>query len=157
MPASLVAEPPSNPTQAVAVANRLRPVLLHLARHLRREPLAAQVSAGQVEILALVSGRPGIGINELASMVGISPPAMSNAIDKLEAARLVSRSRVSPGDRRRVGVTVSAEGSRIVRAARSSRTAWLAERLGRLSQEQLAAVEAAIDALEALVRQEPAG
>jgi len=132
------------------LANRLRPVILHLARHLRRELQTGTVTAGQVEILALVTGRPGIGINELAGLVGISPPSMSNAADKLEAAGLLVRSREDPADRRRVGVTVTVEGERVVRSARSSRTAWLAERLSRLTAEETSALGAAVPALDAI-------
>ncbi len=138
----------------LALASRLRPVVLHLSRHLRREvhALGSSVTAGQVEILTLISGRPGIGVNELAGLVGISAPAMSNAIDKLEAADLALRTRETAGDRRRVGLTVSAEGARVVRAARTSRTAWLAGQLRELTAEQLAALEAAIDPLNAIIR-----
>jgi len=158
MPATAPApRPPLSTLESVALANRLRPALLHLARHLRRELHFGAITGGQAEILALVSEHRGIGINELAALVGISPPSMSNAADKLEAAGLLVRGREDPGDRRRVGLTVTAEGLRVVRSARTSRTAWLAERLGRLSAQQLAALDAAVDALEAIPRAGPAG
>ncbi len=143
--------------ETVALANRLRPVLLHLVRHLRREARSSPITAGQVEILALVNGRPGVGVNELASLVGISPPSMSNAVDKLEAAGLAVRSREEGGDRRRVGLAVTAAGARAVRAARSNRTAWLAERLARLTPEQLETLDSAADALGAMLEDRPQG
>jgi DNA-binding MarR family transcriptional regulator len=156
-----VPSPPARPRaeaiRAGLLADRLRPVVLHLARHLRREAHAGAVSAGQLEILGLLERRPGIGTNELAAQVGISPPSMSNALDKLEAAGLAERRREAEGDRRRVGLTVTAEGSRALRAARSHRSAWLARRLGELPPEQLAALEAAVDALGALSGGPPAG
>jgi DNA-binding MarR family transcriptional regulator len=151
------ASPPAAPPAAVDIANRLRPVLLHLARHLHRYSPSPGVTAGQLEILGLLSRHPGVGINELAGLVGIAAPSMSNAVDKLEAAGLAARSREGSGDRRRVGVSVTPEGSRVVRAARSSRTAWLAERLARLTPEQRAGVDAAIDALEAIASAPPQG
>lgn len=141
---------PPAPAPATELANRLRPVLLHLARHLRRYSPSPAVSAGQLEILGLVARRPGIGINELAGLVGIAPPSMSNAIDKLEGAGLAARSREGSGDRRRVGVSVTPEGARVVRAARSSRTAWLSERLAGLTPEQRGAIDAAMEGLEAI-------
>jgi DNA-binding MarR family transcriptional regulator len=144
------ASPPAPAPAAVDLANRLRPVLLHLARHLRRYSPSPAVTAGQLEILGLIARRPGIGINDLAGLVGTAPPSMSNAVDKLEAGGLAARNREGPGDRRRVGLTVTAEGARVVRAARNSRTAWLAERLARLAPEQRAALDVAIDALEAI-------
>jgi DNA-binding MarR family transcriptional regulator len=152
---SPTASPPTPAPAAVDLANRLRPVLLHLARHLRRYSPVQGVSAGQLEILGLLDSRPGIGMNELASLVGIAPPSMSNAIDKLEAAGLAARSREGCGDRRRVGVSVTPDGARVVRVARSSRTAWLAERLARLAPEQRAALDSAIDVLAAIVSAQP--
>jgi DNA-binding MarR family transcriptional regulator len=92
-----------------------------------------------------------VGINELASREGISAPSMSNAVDKLEAAGLVARVRGIAGDRRRVDIAVTPEGARLLRTARSSRTAWLAEQLRRLTPDQLATLEGAIEPLTALV------
>ena len=60
----------------VDVANRLRPVLLHLNRHLRREVHASGVSTGQLSLLGLIAGNPGIGIAELASREGTSMPSV---------------------------------------------------------------------------------
>jgi len=42
----------ANPSSAVSVANRLRPVLLRLARELRREARAFGVTGGQAALLA---------------------------------------------------------------------------------------------------------
>jgi DNA-binding MarR family transcriptional regulator len=50
-----------------------------------------------------------------------------------------------------VDIAVTPEGTRLLRAARSSRTAWLAEQLQRLTPDQLATLEAAVDPLTALV------
>jgi DNA-binding MarR family transcriptional regulator len=135
----------------VAVANGLRPVLLHLNRHLRRELHALGVSSSQVSLLALIQGNPGIGVGDLAAKEATSAPSVSNHIDRLEASGLVTRSRVDGGDRRRVGLAVTAEGARVLRAVRSRRTAWLAARLRELPDDQLRAVEAAIAGLRALV------
>jgi DNA-binding MarR family transcriptional regulator len=135
----------------VAVANGLRPVLLHLNRHLRRELHSMGVGSSQVSLLAAIQGNPGIGVGELAAREGTSAPSVSNHIDRLEAAGLVTRSRVDGGDRRRVGLAVTAEGARVLRAVRSRRTAWLAARLRDLPDDQLRAVDAAIPGLRALV------
>ena len=154
MPIALIASPQStSASRTLALASRLRPIVLHLARHLRREvhAIGSSVTAGQIEILSLISGRPGIGVNELAGLVGISAPAMSNAIDKLEMAGLGLRTRETTGDRRRVGLTLTSEGARVVRAARTSRTAWLAGQLYTLTAEQLTALEAAIEPLDAII------
>src|ERR1700676_2081128 len=72
----------------VVVANRLRPVLLHLNRHLRRELHALGIGSSQVSLLSSISKTPGIGVAELAAREGTSAPSISNHIDRLEAAGL---------------------------------------------------------------------
>ncbi|HEY7926944.1 MAG TPA: MarR family transcriptional regulator [Candidatus Dormibacteraeota bacterium] len=136
----------------VAVANHLRPVVLHINRHLRRELHALGVGSSQVSLLSLISNNPGIGVAELAAREGTSAPSISNHIDRLEAAGLVTRTRSSgDGDRRRVGLSNTPEGQRVLRAVRSRRTAWLATRLRELPDDQLRAIDAAIAGLTALV------
>jgi len=108
MPATLTPQPAKATTaEDLALANQLRPLLLHLARHLRRVVEGTALTGGQVEILSLISRKPGVGINELASREGISAPSMSNAVDKLETAGLVARARGIAGDRRRVDIAVT--------------------------------------------------
>ena len=135
----------------VAVANRLRPLLLQLNRHLRQELAGLGITAGQSALLHTIRTHPGIGLRDLARLEGVSAPAMSGYVDRLENAGLVSRRRPATGDRRRVGLVVSPEGLRILRSARSRRTAWLARRLRRLSPEQLLALDGALEPLQALL------
>lgn len=134
----------------VAVANRLRPVLLHLNRHLRRELHALGLGGSQVSLLSAIHASPGIGVAELATLEGTSAPSVSNHIDRLQTSGLVTRTR-GGGDRRRVGLTCTAEGARVLRAVRSRRTAWLAARLRDLPDAQLTAIDGALAGLAALV------
>jgi len=135
----------------MAVANRLRPLLLQLNRHLRQELTGLGITAGQAALLHTIRTHPGIGLRDLARMEGVSAPAMSGYVDRLENAGLLSRQRPATGDRRRVGLIVSPEGLRVLRSARSRRTAWLAQRLRLLSPEQLVALDRALDPLQALL------
>jgi DNA-binding MarR family transcriptional regulator len=137
-------------TDPVAVANRLRPVLLQLARQLRREVHPLGVTGGQVTLLVAIKQKPGIGLRELAALEGISPAGMSGHVDRLERARLVERS-PDPGDRRRIGLHVTAAGLRVLRLVRSRRTAWLAERLKGLEPDELDAIDAALEPLARLL------
>jgi DNA-binding MarR family transcriptional regulator len=136
---------------AVAVANRLRPVLLRLARELRKEARAFGVTGGQAALLAVVERHGRVGLGQLAAEEGVSPPAMSKHVDRLEDAGLVRRLAGAGGDRRRVEIELTQEGKRLVRRIRSQRTAWLADRLEQLDPRALAAVDRAIDPLTALL------
>jgi len=135
---------------AVEIADRLRPVLLKVGRELRREAREVGVSPEQVALLVAIKYAPGIGVRDLATGERVSAPAMSNHVDRLERDGLVTRT-PSADDRRRVGLTLTEEGQRVLRKVRSRRTAWLATRLKDLSPEQLAAVDAAIGPLSELL------
>jgi DNA-binding MarR family transcriptional regulator len=137
---------------AMAVADRLRPTLLHLARELRRERIAG-VSPQQVGLLVSIKYAPGITVGELAAEERVSTAAMSKRVTRLERDGLVTRTQ-SATDRRCVGLTLSDEGQRTLRRVRSRRTAWLASRLGTLSAAELAAVGAAVEPLTRLIADE---
>ena len=136
----------------VTVANRLRPVLLKLNRHLRREIHSLGVTGGQVSLLVAIKYSPGIGVRELAARERISVPGMSKFVARLEAAGLVSRAPVG-GDRRRVGLTLTDAGHRVLRSVKSRRTAWLAARLRTLDEAQLEALDRAVEPLTALLEE----
>jgi DNA-binding MarR family transcriptional regulator len=135
---------------AETVAADLRPVLLRLARELRKETEQLGVTARQTTLLWLVKRSPGLSLAELAAEEGISPPAMSGHVDRLERAGLLVRER-SSGDRRRVGLRLTDEGERLLRRVKARRTTWLANRLRTLDPEALEAIDAAIPSLLLLV------
>jgi DNA-binding MarR family transcriptional regulator len=137
----------------VTTANGLRPTLLHLNRQLRKELAPLGITGGQASLLWTIRTHPGIGVRELAEREGVSPPAMTAYVDRLEALGLVARRR-SERDRRRVELGLTAEGARTLRSARTRRTAWLAARLRRLEPDELASVEAALPALRRLIEDE---
>ncbi|MBI4171156.1 MAG: MarR family transcriptional regulator [Actinobacteria bacterium] len=134
----------------VELANRLRPVLLSLARELRREVHSLGVTGGQVTLLSGIKTNPGLSQRELAERERISGAAASAHVDRLERAGLVRRTR-SETDRRRIGLEVTPKGLRVLEQVRRRRTAWLAERLETLSPEQRDAIESALEPLAALL------
>jgi DNA-binding MarR family transcriptional regulator len=137
----------------VDVANGLRPTLLHLNRRLRKELGPLGITGGQASLLWAIRRNPGFGVGDLAEREGVSPPAMTAYVDRLEAAGLVARTR-SEQDRRRVELALTDEGVRVLRSARSRRTAWLAARLNLLDDEELATIDAALPALRKLIGDE---
>jgi DNA-binding MarR family transcriptional regulator len=144
---------PKTEIDTLSIADRLRPVLLQVGRELRREAREVGVSPEQVSLLVAIKYAPGIGVRELAARERVSPPALSNHVDRLERDGLVTRT-PSASDRRRVGLTLTDEGQRLLRRVRSRRTAWLATRLRALSPEELEAVEAAVEPLSHLLHED---
>jgi DNA-binding MarR family transcriptional regulator len=134
----------------LTAANQLRPVLLRLSRELRQETEQLGVTSRQVTLLWLIRGNPGMSLRELAAEERISAPALSGYVDRLEKAGLLARIR-DEGDRRRVGLALTDEGERLLRRVRARRTTWLADRLRGLDDDELAAIEAAIEPLGKLL------
>ena len=146
MPITVAADP-------TVLANRLRPVLLQLNRQLRREIHSLGVTGGQVSLLVQINYRPGIGIRELAALERMSVPGMSKFISRLEEAGLVQRAPVE-GDQRRVGLTLTSAGQKVLRSVKSKRTAWLSARLRELDPDKLDAIDAAIEPLAHLLSED---
>lgn len=134
---------------SATLANRLRPVLLRLSRELRREVHSVGVTGGQVSLLIQIKKHPGITASELAEGERISAPGMSGHIVRLEAAKLIERTRAA--DRRRIGLTITEAGDKVLSAVRKRRTAWLTARLQDLNAVELASLEDALPALEKLL------
>ena len=130
-------------TDPVAVANRLRPILHKLCRHLRRETHSLGVTGGQISLLGEIRRNPGIGVRELAAVERMSSPGMSKFVARLERAGLV----------RRTGLELTDEGQAVLRSVRSRRTAWLAARLRNLDPGDLAVLDAAIEPLTRLLEE----
>ncbi len=136
------------------VADDLRPVLLRLTRELRKESEQLGVTTRQATLLWLVKRSPGLSLAELAAEEGISPPALSGHVDRLERAGLLERVR-STKDRRRVGLELTDEGVKVLRRIRARRTTWLAGRLTELDPADLDAVATALPALHRLLVNAP--
>ena len=141
-------------TDALDLANDLRPVLLRLNRHLRRELAPLGITAGQAALLHAIDTGVAVGVRELAERERLSRPRVTAAVDRLESLGLVSRTR-SEVDRRRVELAVTAEGRRIRRSARRRRTVWLAARLAQLDEAERTSVANALPALERLLEVHP--
>jgi DNA-binding MarR family transcriptional regulator len=125
-----------------AVANRLRPALLRLSRELRRETHSLGVTGSQVSLLIKIQNEPGIELRELARWERMSVPGMSKYVARLEGAGLVRRTELP--DRRRFGLEVTPEGSRVLASVKRRRTAWLAARLRNLDPDELDTLDAAV-------------
>ena len=128
------------------LANDLRPIVLRIARQLRKETEQFGVTSRQATLLFLVKASPGLTLRALAEAEGISAPALSAHVDRLETAGHLVRVRDAV-DRRRVGLELTPKGERLIRSIRERRTAWLAERLEELEPDELRAIEGAIEAL----------
>jgi DNA-binding MarR family transcriptional regulator len=136
---------------AVDSANlaRLRVSVGRLERHLAAAARDPRLTPTQAWILAAVVRHGSIGISELAVAEDVNPTMLSRVIGKLDDAGLIRRV-PSPRDRRAALVEPTAAGRRLKQRMQERRNAALSEALASLSDDEDAALVAALPALEAL-------
>jgi DNA-binding MarR family transcriptional regulator len=96
-------------------------------------------------------------LTALAAREGVTQPAMTQLVARLEDAGLVERA-ADPADGRVVQVRITAEGQAMLARRRSVRAERVALLLARLSPDEQAALAAALPAMDALAnaqRDEP--
>jgi len=131
------------------VVARLRLSVLRLARELRTRSAEEGLTPTQSGVLAALARRGPMRAGELAAVEALNPTMLSRVLVNLEDAGLVAR-RADPHDRRCAWAEATPAGRRLIRRLRARHRALLAARLGELDAADLAAVLAALPALEAL-------
>lgn len=99
--------------------------------------------------LARLSREGPLGVSTLAAVEGVSQPATSQLVARLEREGLVRRVG-SPDDGRAVLVQLTPDGERVVRERRAARAAALTDLLERAPAGDAALVVAALPALQRL-------
>ena len=140
---------------AVTRSDRLEHVvrdLLPLASQLTRLVLGQtrdDISRAEGGILRTLSAGP-MRVTELAQSEGLAQPTTTVLVRQLEQSGWVARVR-DADDRRAVLVSLTPEGARALERYRTRYRARLRDRLEALPDEQIAALDGATEALEALV------
>jgi DNA-binding MarR family transcriptional regulator len=152
-------ERPDLPLDAMATVGRLGRVSALgetvIEANLRRHGLRI----GEFDVLAALRrlGAPHVAPpSVLTRMLMLSPAAMTNRLDRLEAAGLVER-RPAPGDRRSVHVALTDAGLARVDAAATDHVALEEDLLSALTAPQRRALDDALRALLAALEARRAG
>jgi len=147
-----------NPTPAATTPSRQTaevvldtvPATMRAIRGHMREGREEGVSVPQFRALLYVGRNPGTDLSSLAEHLGASMPAVSELISRLVRDGLVLRE-LDPASRRRIRLTISADGERQFHEARGRTIDWLANRLGSLSPEQLDRIASALQELRTVL------
>ena len=129
--------------------SRLRFALMRLARRLRQQH-ETETTQSQLSALSSVASHGPLTLGELAAIERVAPPSMTRIVSHLEDRKLVHRE-VDPTDRRVARVSVTDDGSRLLRASREAKTAYLAARIEHLTAEEKRVLQAALPVLEKLL------
>jgi len=103
---------------------------------LLREVSDAALSLPQLQLLKLMARDGQHQVSEAAHFLGVSPPAATKNIDKLEGLGLIVRER-STGDRRATLLSVSPQGRRLVEEYERKKTQLVTPVLERFRPEEL--------------------
>jgi len=127
---------------------RLRVAIARLSRRLRRHELAG-LTPTQLAALATVESAGPLRLGDLAAAERIAPSTLTRMVTALEELGYVQRCAV-PGDARASTLIITASGHAALERIRQETTAVLADSLLTLPPDQLAALAAALPALEQL-------
>ena len=131
------------------LAARLRLSVTRLARRLRQKS-DVEATASQISALATIERLGPLTIGELSAAERVQPPSMTRIVAGLEELDLIQRE-TDERDRRVARVRVTSLGQRLLERSRSKKNAYLAARLGSLTDEERGALAHAADILERLL------
>jgi DNA-binding MarR family transcriptional regulator len=129
-------------------AARLRVAVLRLSRRLRKHDLAG-LTPSQLSTLSSVGQSGPVRLGDLAAAERIAPSTLTRLVSVLEERGYLVRE-PAPDDARAYLVTVTESGRDVLEQIRAEATNMLTDILATLSPAQLAALEAAMPALEEL-------
>jgi DNA-binding MarR family transcriptional regulator len=131
-------------------AARLRAVVGKLSRRLNALARGSGLTPSQLSALGVIARQGPIRLSDLAEIESMNPTMLSRVVAALGEAGLVRR-RTDPDDRRAGLIEVTATGRRTHDRLRAERGKALTAGLSGLAPAEVAAVEAALPALEALI------
>jgi len=106
-----------------------------LARRLRQERVDNELTASQFSALGALFVEGALTLRALSERERVTPPSMSRTVNALVSAGLAHRA-ASSDDGRKVELTATEAGLKLMRETRNRRDAWLAQRVTTLSDEQ---------------------
>ncbi|TNB74610.1 MarR family transcriptional regulator [Arthrobacter sp. BB-1] len=112
----------------------LRTAVMRTSRRLRVEATGDAITPGQYTVLALLNGSGPSTLRELAKSEHVQAPSMTRIVNALAEMGFVSRA-ANPDDGRQVHINITDAGRVVLEEARNQRTAWLAQRVAGLSEE----------------------
>ncbi|MFI5047125.1 MAG: MarR family transcriptional regulator [Acidimicrobiia bacterium] len=143
-------EPPSDTIAGLAA--RLRLAVARVHRRARQEGITDgdDLTASRLAALATVEKHGPLTLGELAAIEQVQPPSMTRIVGRLEEQGFVTRE-VDTADRRVARVQIAPAGAEVLAITRTRRTAFLSQRIERLTDDERATLAAALPLLERLL------
>jgi DNA-binding MarR family transcriptional regulator len=131
------------------VGSQVRSAVGRLYRRFRSERPEGDLGDAALAVLTRLYTHGPQTLTELSEHDRVSPPSMSQTVNRLTSAGYAVRTR-DPDDRRKVLFSTTAEGDELASATRAQRNAWLDQRLQALSAEDRAVIARATELLSSI-------
>lgn len=150
-PGSPNSNPKATTNTVLTVADQLHSAAIHLLRRVRKQDIATGEGPARLSALSVLVFGGAKTLKELAAAEQVKPPTMSRIVSGLKGSRLVEIAH-DPEDARRMRITATEKGSRLLQKGREMRIAYLASQLDRLSAAELSQVGEAVEILRRLLQ-----
>jgi DNA-binding MarR family transcriptional regulator len=131
------------------LADELQRAVARISRRVRAELPSHQLPNTQRSVLNHLVKHGPETVRALSDRERVSPPAMTQTVNALQAAGLVTRS-PDPGDGRKVLVTATDAARSLNSETQRVKHAWLHDRLAGLSDAELQALDVARRVFDAM-------
>lgn len=125
---------PRDRSKPDSLAIDLRTAVMRTSRRLRVEATGDVITPGQYTVLAQLNANGPQTLRTLAEREHVQAPSMTRIVNALTEQGFVTRT-AHPNDGRQVQVGITQAGKAVLEEAREQRTAWLAQRVAGLSDE----------------------
>jgi DNA-binding MarR family transcriptional regulator len=112
----------------------LRTAVMRTSRRLRVEATGDVITPGQYTVLAQLNANGPQTLRTLADREHVQAPSKTRIVNALTEQGFVTRT-THPNDGRQIQVGITQAGKAVLEEAREQRTAWLAQRVAGLSDE----------------------
>ncbi|MGD0645321.1 MAG: MarR family transcriptional regulator [Candidatus Bathyarchaeia archaeon] len=119
------------------VARELLEVVPTISKEIRSEMRSRRspdLTVPQFRTLAFINKNVGSSLLQVAEHLGLTPPSTSRLVDGLIVRSMITREDY-PADRRRLRLTVTPRGQKILETSRRFTLAYLAEKLSSVSTD----------------------
>jgi len=128
------------------------PMVMRFIRAEMRRQRASVLSVPQLRVLAFLDGNPGACLFHVADHLGVTRPTTSVIVDRLVRRGLLLRAE-DPRERRRIVLTLTPRGARLLEQARIATRSWMADLLAPLPRPMLRRIEEGINLLGSAFKQ----
>ena len=139
----------TSPNQTAASIMDNVPLLMRLLRTKFREKRVADLSMAQFRTLAFVDANQGTSLSDVAGHIGLGLPSMSKLVDALVNRKLLVRE-MHGTDRRRICLSLTAKGKRVLDDAYQHTQAFFAEKFSELTDDERTQITMSMNVMKKL-------